>query len=137
KLHVSSVLEGSVRKEGNRIRITAQLINAADGYHLWSEKFDRDLTGIFAIQDEVARAVADALKVRLLRGQGGVRKEHGTSNPEVYTQYLLGLQLVRRGSLELAREAQEKALTLDPAYAPAWAALALIRYWNIPATISF
>jgi TolB-like protein/Tfp pilus assembly protein PilF len=134
KLHVGSILEGSVRKEGNRVRITAQLINAADGYHLWSQKFERDLTGVFAVQDEVARAVVDALQVKLLPNRGRVSREHGTSNPEVYTQYLLGQQLSRRRSPKLAREAYEKAIALDEAYAPAWAGLAHVRFWDIPAS---
>lgn len=70
-LHVNSVLEGSIRKDGNNIRITAQLINATDGYHIWSETYDRELTGIFAIQEEIAASVAGALGVRLggRRGQ--------------------------------------------------------------------
>jgi TolB-like protein/Tfp pilus assembly protein PilF len=128
KLHVGSVLEGSVRKEGNRVRITAQLINAADGYHLWSQKFERDLTGVFAVQDEIARSVADALKVKLLPRQGIVRKEHGTTNPEVYTHFLLGQQFARGSKWNRAMEAFETALASDPNYAPAWAGLALTRF---------
>jgi TolB-like protein/Tfp pilus assembly protein PilF len=127
KLNVGFVLEGSVRKEGNRVRITTQIVNVADGYHLWSESFDRELKGIFAVQEEIARAVVEALKVKVLPGKALAAREHRTANPEVYNQYLLGKQFLNRASEDgtrRAKDALEKALALDPAYAPAWAALA-------------
>jgi serine/threonine-protein kinase len=89
-LGVQHVLEGSVRKGGNRVRITAQLVNAADGFHLWSERFDRELTDIFAVQDEIALAVAEALRVKLLgESRENVLKRH-TNNTEALEAYLKG-----------------------------------------------
>jgi TolB-like protein len=128
ELGVATVLEGSVRKSGQQVRITTQLINAADGYHLWSETYDRKLTEVFAVQDEIARAVVAALKLKLLPPQVEPRKV----NPEAHDQYLLGRHFYQRSSPEgftRAIEALEKAVALDPAYAPAWAALAWSRYW--------
>ncbi len=128
KLSVGAVLEGSVRKAGNRVRITAQLVDIRNGYDLWSESFDRDLADVFAVQDEIARAVVAALKVKLLAGQAPTTKEHRTANSAVYTQYLLGRQFYSRFTPDDERravEAFEKALAIDPAYAPAWSALAV------------
>src|SRR6202171_3158610 len=130
KLHVASILEGSVRKAGDRIRITAQLVSASDGYHLWSETYDRKLTDVFAVQDEIARAVVAALKLRLLHAP--TSKERRTASTEAYNQYLLGRQFFRRNNVDGFRRAQlayEKAVALDPAYAPAWAGLALATFW--------
>src|SRR5438105_4044927 len=132
ELHVATVLEGSVRKAGDQIRIATQLINAADGYHLWSETYDRKLTDVFAVQDEIARAVVAALKLKLLPGQAPTSKDHRTSNPEVYTQYLLAKQLFTRDTRDgyiRAAQAFEKAVALDPAFAPAWAGLAVATFW--------
>jgi TolB-like protein/lipoprotein NlpI len=129
-LHVSTVLEGSVRKAGEQIRITTQLINAADGYHLWSATYDRKLTDVFAIQDEIARAVVDALKLKLLQPPSS--KERRTSSTEAYNQYLLGRQFFQRNNVDgfrRAKKAFEKAVELDPEYAPAWASLGLARFW--------
>lgn len=129
KLSVGAVLEGSARKEGNRIRISTQLINASDGYHLWSETYDRELTDVFAVQDEIARAVVAALKLKLL--QVPTSRDRHTDSPEAYTQYLRGRQLFRQGNADGHRRAQlayEKALVLDPSYAPAWAGLAAATY---------
>ena len=126
ELRVRSILEGSVRKEGNRVRITAQLLNASDGYHLWSETFDRDLSDIFRIQDEIARAVAAALQVRLA-GDATGRGRGRPARIEAYEHYLLGRDYMRRGinetNFRMAADAYEKALALDAAYAPAWAGL--------------
>jgi len=125
-LHVANVLEGSVRRAGNRVRITAQIVNAVDGYHLWSRTFDRELKDVFAVQDEVAGAVVEALRVKLLPGRAPTAKWTKTGNPEVYNQYLLGKEFRRRGSLEgyqRALAAYEKALALEPGYAPAWAGM--------------
>ena len=130
KLHVATVLEGSVRKSGDQIRITTQLVNAADGYHLWSETYDRKLTDVFAVQDDIARAVVDALKLKLL--EPPTSKDRRTASTEAYNEYLLGQQLFRRYNVEgfsRAKQAYEKAVALDPSYAPAWAALALARFW--------
>ncbi len=119
-LGVSNVLEGSVRRAGNRLRITTQLINAGDGSHLWSERYDRDLTDIFAIQDEIGQAISEALKVRLApRAQ--------TVNIEAYQNYLKGQYYRARytpESLAKVKECFEQALALDPNYAPAYSGLA-------------
>jgi TolB-like protein/Flp pilus assembly protein TadD len=129
KLNVGTILEGSVRKEGNRVRITAQLVNATDGFHLWSETFDRELTGVFAAQDEISRAVVDALKIRLMPAQPARRP---TTRPEVYNEYLLGKQFFHKLTLDNYRRAAaafERALALDPGFAPAWAGLGMATFW--------
>jgi TolB-like protein/cytochrome c-type biogenesis protein CcmH/NrfG len=126
KLSVKTVLEGSVQRAGDRLRITTQLINAADGYHLWSETYDRKLTDVFAVQDEIARSVVAALKVQLLPEKAAALEGPAT-NPDAYAQVLLGRHLIVRGSLEgyqLALAAFRKAVELDPKYAPAWAGVA-------------
>ena len=130
KLRVATILEGSVRKAGDQIRITTQLINASDGYHLWSETYDRKLTDVFAVQDEIAQSVVAALKLRLL--QPPTSKERRTVEPEAFNQYLLGKQFYHRNNIDdyrRARQIFEKAVALDPAYAPAWAGLALATFW--------
>ena len=124
QLNVSSILEGSVQKAGGRIRITTQLINTEDGYHLWSKTFDRDLTDIFSVQDEIAEAVANALRKTLL-GDEAVSKAP-TTDFEAYNAYLLGLSYFHIGSLEGFEQATEQfqiALDKDPDMALAWAAL--------------
>ncbi|MFN2548517.1 MAG: hypothetical protein ABR567_13875 [Myxococcales bacterium] len=131
KLNVKTLLEGSVRKAGDQVRITTQLINAADGFHLWSETYDRKLTDVFAVQDEIARSVVAALRLQLLPEQAAPR-QHRTADPEAYTQYLLGRQFLNRATLDNYRRAAksyEKALAIDPEFAPAWAGLALAHYW--------
>ncbi len=131
QLNVEHVLEGSVRKSGNRIRITAQLIEADSGYHLWSENYDRELVDIFGIQDEISHAIVAALSATL-----GIEQEQapetgiGTS-PEAYNVYLLGQHLIRnrtKGDIEAAIPQFQKAIELDPDYAPAHASLALATY---------
>src|SRR6266403_399887 len=87
KLGASNLPEGSVRKAGNRIRITAQLVEARGGSHLWSQAFDQDLTDVFAVQEEIARAVVAALKVKLLPGEAPTTKERRTANPDAYSRY--------------------------------------------------
>jgi TolB-like protein/thioredoxin-like negative regulator of GroEL len=126
-LGVNHVLEGSVRKSGNQVRVTAQLIEAGSDFHLWSETYDRELTDIFAIQDEIAGAIAEELKVRLLPAVEQPNQT-GTTNLAAYELFLQGVNLwhLRTGeSLESARTLFEQARTLDPDFARAHAYLAL------------
>lgn len=125
KLGVVTILEGSVRKLGNRVRITVQLVNVADGFHLWSERYDRDMQDIFALQEEIAHSIAAKLKVTLKGEQQSLVKA-GTDNLEAYELYLKGRALAyRRGrGLVQAREYFQRAVELDAKYALAWAELA-------------
>ncbi len=125
RLNVKTVLEGSVRKAGNRVRIMAQLINVADGYHIWSDRYDRELKDIFEVQDDISQAIADRLKVALKSGEKPSVKA-GTSNLEAYQLYLKGRALLYRRGLDIRRAAQcfERAVALDPHYALAWSGLA-------------
>jgi len=119
ELNVTLVLEGSVRKAGNQVHITAQLIKADDGVHLWSETFDRSLDDIFEIQNEIAASLIDALKVKLLVAMPSKQ----ATNPEVYALYLQGRyfeNLRGRDNLLKAFSAYQQALAIDPVYAPAW-----------------
>jgi serine/threonine-protein kinase len=127
KLGVSTVLEGSVRKIGNRIRISAQLVNAANGYQLWSESYDRQLEDVFAIQDEISRAIVDALKVRLMGAAEQPLVKPTTENLEAYTRYLKGRFFVNRlaeHDLRKALSLFEQALDADPGYARAYSGIA-------------
>ncbi len=130
-LNVNHLLEGSVRQAGQQIRVTAQLINAADGYHLWSETYDRKLDDVFAIQDEISRSVAGALQVRLLGGTEAPSPVRvATRNMDAYNAYLKGTQLLAGSGVETYRAAEaqfEEALRLDPDFAAAHAGLA--RAW--------
>ncbi len=132
-LGVSSVLEGSVRQSGSRLRITAQLISAHDGYHLWAETFDRELDDIFAVQDEISSSVAAALKVKLLGQPDGQVNASGTRNTEAFQAYLQGMHYKNQGSdkqaMRNAVTAFEKAIELDPDYAQAYAGLASSWDW--------
>ena len=123
-LKVKTVLEGSVRKSGNRLRITAQLINASDGYHIWSERYDREMKDIFDVQDEITLAVVDALKVKLLGELGPVAPP--TTNTSAYELYLKGRSLLYQRGLSIAKaiDCFNQAVALDPKYAHAWAGLA-------------
>jgi TolB-like protein/Tfp pilus assembly protein PilF len=126
KLGVATVLEGSVRKDGNRVRITAELIKADDGFQLWSETFDREANHIFSTQDEIARAVCDALQLKLLsEGSSATRAGSPTTNSEAYQSYLQGQYFIARGQdredLTKALAYAEQAIKLDPNYAPGWA----------------
>jgi TolB-like protein/cytochrome c-type biogenesis protein CcmH/NrfG len=126
-LRVQNVLEGSVRKSGSQIRVSAQLINVVDGYHLWSETYDRDLDDIFAVQDEIARSVAEALQVTLLGDKETVPE---TKNSEAYNAFLMGRYFYgrqTRASLEKAAVYYQKATGLDPTFARAWAGLGATR----------
>lgn len=125
-LNVGTVLEGSVQRAGNKIRVTAQLIEANTGYHLWSGNYDRDLDDIFAIQDEIANEVVAALKVSLLGESAAQLSQHDTDNLEAYTEYLLGVNDLNQYSFEslpLAVSRFSNAVQLDPTYALAWATL--------------
>jgi len=119
ELGVQSVLEGSVRKSGDRLRITAQLINVEDGYHLWSEKYDRDLEDIFAIQDEISLAIVDKLRVKLLRDEKSKLIKRHTENEEAYRLYLQGRYFWNRrheGGVQKGLEYFQKAIDIDPDY---------------------
>jgi adenylate cyclase len=131
KLSVSHVLEGSVRKAGNRIRITAQLINGASGDHLWAERYDRELTDIFGIQDEISQAIVDALKLKLLPEEKEAIESRGTSNSDAYDLFLLARQSWITGDFGDRRREEkviricQRAVQLDPDYAQAWALMGL------------
>ena len=139
KLGVSHVLEGSVRKAGNRVRITAQLIDGAKGDHVWAARYDRDLTDIFEIQDEISKAIVDALKLKLLPQEKKAIENRGTSSVDAYNLYLMARQKwVGAGQGNPLREESiirlcQQATRLDPAYADAWALMALaqaeLRFW--------
>ena len=125
KLNVSTILEGTIRRAGNRLRITAQLSKASDGYQLWSERYDRVAEDIFAVQDEIASAIAGKLRLTLDAESGG-RSRAPTEHLAAYELYLKGRALLyQRGrSIGKARECFEQAVALDPDYAQAWAGLA-------------
>ncbi|MEA3081660.1 MAG: adenylate cyclase [Sphingomonadales bacterium] len=131
KLGVTHVLEGSVRKVGNRVRINAQLIDGASGGHLWAERFDRDLTDIFTIQDEISNAIVAALKLKLLPEEKKAIAKRRTQSAEAYNLYLLARQYWVTGNHGDARREERvmricsRAVEIDPYYADAWALLAL------------
>src|SRR5919204_2290653 len=131
QLNVNHVLEGSVRKAAGRVRITAQLIDAANDSHLWAERYDRDLNDIFAIQDEISHAIVDALKVKLLPEEKKALEQHGTENVEAYNLFLMALQTYATGAESDARRLDaivricRRAVEIDPNYADAWALIAL------------
>jgi serine/threonine protein kinase/Tfp pilus assembly protein PilF len=123
-LGVRTVLEGSVRQSGRKIRITAQLINVADGYHLWSDRYDREIEDVFAVQDEIALAITETLKVRLLPKEEARLASRATENVEAYNDYLKGRYYFnRREPVEAIREF-ERAIERDPRYMPAYTGLA-------------
>ena len=130
KLNVDTVLEGSIRKSGDKIRITAQLIKIEDGYHLWSETYDRDYSDIFKIQDEISAAIMDSLKVHLFGEEEQNLVAERTQNMDAYSAYLIGkerLALLTREDVEAARSKFEESIDIDRDYAPAFALLA--RSW--------
>jgi len=124
QLGVHHILEGSIRKDNNRVRITAQLVTANDGFHLWSETYDRELTDIFAIQDEIARSITDALAIELnLAGTGKSLVSASTSNMEAYDRYLEARGLIaQRKDFERANKLLTEATQMDPEFAEGWAA---------------
>ncbi|HSE33920.1 MAG TPA: tetratricopeptide repeat protein, partial [Pyrinomonadaceae bacterium] len=126
-LNVKTVLEGSVRRSGNRLRISVQLINVADGYHLWSERYDREMRDIFDVQDEITLAVVDALKVKLFGEEKAAILKRYTDNTEAYELYLKGLYHCNKWTdegIQKSIEYFEKALEKDPEFAPAYAKIA-------------
>ena len=127
ELGVGTVLEGSVRKSGNRVRITAQLVKTKDGYHLWSKSFDEELRDVFAIQDEIATNIAEALLESLTPKQQASIRSRPTADVEAYEYYLKGRQFFnrfRRKDIEFARQMFHQAIQADELYAPAWAGYA-------------
>ena len=140
QLSVSHVLEGSVRKAGSRVRINAQLIDGSTGKHLWADRFDRDLTDIFEIQDEISKAIVDSLKVKLLPREKKAIEQRETSNIDAYNVYLMARQQWISGSFGDPRRDEgivrlcQQATLLDPDYAQAWALMALaqaeLRFWH-------
>jgi TolB-like protein/Tfp pilus assembly protein PilF len=138
KLKVHTVLEGSVRKAGNRLRVTAQLIKVADGYHLWSERYDRQLEDVFEIQDEIAENIVRALRVVLGEDEKRAIEKTPTENVQAYEYYLRGRQSqhqLRRTTLQYARRMFDRAIEIDPNFARAHAGIAdccsfLYMYWD-------
>ncbi len=128
QLGVANVLEGSLRREGNRIRVTAQLIDARNGFHIWSETFERELQGVFAVQDEITRKIVDALKVKLAVAPA----TRGRQNTEAYDLYLQGLYYSNKSTEEGLRQSLEffqRSLDVDPNSARAWAGVAKAWTW--------
>jgi adenylate cyclase len=140
KLGVSHVLEGSVRKAGNRVRITAQLIDGGAGDHVWADRYDRDLTDIFEIQDEISKAIVDALRLKLLPEEKKAIETRGTSNVDAYNLYLMARQQWVSGTFGDVRRDEaiarlcRQATSLDPNYSQAWALMGFaqieLRFWH-------
>jgi len=140
QLNVTHVLEGSVRKSGDRVRITAQLIDGEAGDQVWADRYDRDLTDIFAIQDEISKAIVGALKLKLLPQEKKAIEQRGTSSPEAYNLYLLARRTWVDGTNDDHRRSDvvirvcRQAIAIDPDYAQAWALIALaqtdLRFWH-------
>jgi len=124
QLGVRAVLEGSVRRAGSRLRVSAELVNVADGYQLWSERYDREMEDVFAIQDEISLAIANTLKVRLLAGEEGALVSRATEDVEAYNHYLKGKYFFNRRVPREAIAEFERAIARDPGYAPAHTGLA-------------
>ena len=141
-LDVATVLEGSVQQSGDEVRITAQLIDTRSGYHLWSEKYDRKLTSIFAVEDEISKAIADKLKVQMAGAGEQSLVAQRTIDPLAHDFYLRGLTLLAARSVKGAAESFQQAVAIDPSYAQGWAALAeaealLPAYTLTPAQASY
>jgi len=134
ELGVRYVLEGSVQRSGNRLRVTAQLVDAIKGNHLWSEKYDRKLEDIFAVQDEVTKEIIAALNVELTQGEQARAAAKGTDNLEAYLKFMQAQENVYRHTIEsnaLAQQLAQEALTLDPTYAPASRVLGITHMHDI------
>jgi adenylate cyclase len=139
-MDVSHVVEGSVRKSGSRLRISAQLIAGDTGRHLWAERYDRDLTDIFEIQDEISHAIVEALQLKLLPEEKKAIEQRGTSNADAYRFYLMARQQWIGGTFgdvkrdEAIGRICQQAVQLDPNYAEAWALMAIaqaeLRFWH-------
>jgi adenylate cyclase len=139
-LDVTHVLEGSVRKAGDRVRITAQLIDSKTGGHAWADRYDRDLTDIFAIQDEISKAIVSALRVKLLPEEKKAIEARGTTSADAYNLYLMARQQLIDGSFgdprrdEMIVRICQQATVMDPNYAQAWALMAFaqseLRFWH-------
>src|SRR6184192_3901486 len=128
KLNVANVVEGSLRREGNRVRVTAELINARSGFHLWTETYDRELEGVFALQDEITRSIVDALKIKLAVSLPARQQR----NTEVYDLYLQGLFFSNKSSEEDLRRALsffQRAVEKDPTFSSAWTGIAKVWYF--------
>jgi serine/threonine protein kinase/TolB-like protein len=128
KLNVRNVLGGSLRREGNRIRITAQLVDARDGFHVWSDTFERESQGVFAVQDEITRAIVDALKVKLAVAP----TSRAPQNTKAYDLYLQGLYFLNKSDEESLRKSLtlfQRALDIDPNFARAWTGIAKAWLW--------
>jgi adenylate cyclase len=131
QLKVSHVLEGSVRKAGGRVRITAQIVDGATGGHVWAERYDRDLNDIFALQDEISQAIVAALKLKLLPEEKKAIEQRGTTDPEAYRLYLMARQYYITGNFGNVRRSQaiirlcRRAIEIDPSYARPWAMMAI------------
>ncbi len=139
ELDATHVLEGSVRKAGNRVRITAQLIDGSSGTHVWADRYDRELTDIFEIQDGISKSIVAALKLRLLPNESSAIADRGTSNVDAYNLYLMARQQWIGGTFSAGRSQAivrtcRQATLLDPDYAQAWALMALaqseLRFWH-------
>src|SRR5207344_960390 len=127
ELGVVHILEGSIRRSGDHLRVTAQLVRADNGYHLWSETYDRELRDIFKVQDDIANAVVQALQIKLMGGELS-RKKGGTQNLEAYQLYLRAVSANAqntRASLDAAEKYLDEAIKLDPSYGIAWTCLAI------------
>src|SRR5438477_12509054 len=128
KLNVANVLEGSLRRDGNRVRVTAELINTRNGFHLWTETYDREVAGVFALQDEITRSIVDALKIKLAVSLPAQQQR----NTEVYDLYLQGLYFSNKSSEEDLRRALsffQRAVEKDPTLARAWTGIAKVWYF--------
>jgi adenylate cyclase len=123
-LGASDIIEGSVRKDGDQVRITAQLIKSSDGTHLWTESYDRKLENIFAVQEDIATAIAGAMRLPLGLAQGQSLVSNRTGDLDAYQQYLHALALYRARKLDDARALLQQVVARDPGYAPAWGLLA-------------
>jgi serine/threonine protein kinase/tetratricopeptide (TPR) repeat protein len=126
-LNVTSVLEGSVRKAGNRLRVSAQLVNVADGYHVWSDRYDRQMEDVFEIQDEISMAIVNALKVKLLGGEREALAKRQTVNVDAYQLYLQGRHHWHKwsaASFARSMECMKRAIDIDPEYALAYCGIA-------------